>query len=320
MGTRGEKPPLRKKRPTEATADDTLLPLLDAWVFHLSFERRLSPRSVDAYRSDLNEHLRFLRRRGLRRINQVRPDLLREALAELHDSGRSPRSRLRARSTLRGFYRWLVREGRLEADPAAELEAPRAGKSIPDVLSEEEIERLLLACGGAGLLDRRDRALCEVAYGAGLRVSELTGLGNEDVDFRERWLRIRGKGSKERMVPLGVPALDATRIYFTLARPRILGNRTDPGTIFLNARGGRLSRMGFWRILRKRAVQAGLEAQRIHPHLLRHSYATHLLRGGASLRVVQELLGHTDLSTTEIYTKVDREYLHEVHQQFHPRG
>ena len=294
--------------------------LLEAWLFHLAFERRVSPRTVAAYGADLRRHLLFLREHGLRGPEEVTPDLLREALAELHDSGHAPRSRQRARSAWRGFYRWLVRERILSVDPSGELEAPHAARELPRVLSEEEVGRLLEACGGPLPLDRRDRALCEVAYGAGLRVSELVGLRGDELDFREQWIRIQGKGNKERMVPLGRPALAALRHYFDGARPALLGSRPDPGVVFLNARGGRLSRMGFWKILQRRARLAGLEATRVHPHLLRHSFATHLLRGGASLRVVQELLGHSDLSTTEIYTAVDREFLRRVHREFHPRG
>jgi integrase/recombinase XerD len=302
------------------TGDRALADTVETWAFHLAFERRLSPRTVDAYRADLRTHLAFLEARGLRRPDEVTPDLLRESLAELHDAGRASRSRLRARASLRSFYRWLVRDGCLCDDPSAQLESTRPDHDLPEILGVEEVERLLQACGGGGPLDRRDRAICEVAYGGGLRVSELVGLGSEQIDFRERWLRVRGKGDKERMVPLGRPALDCLRAYYATARPVLLGRRRDCGMVFLNVRGGALSRMGVWKILRRRAHDAGLAAHRVHPHMLRHSFATHLLRGGASLRVVQELLGHRDLRTTEIYTAVDREYLRQVHREFHPRG
>lgn len=314
----------RNGRPPETGAlpsgTSPLDSLLEVWTFHLAFERRLSPRTVDAYASDLRTHLAFLAERGIRNPGDVEPDLLRECLAQLHDQGRASRTRLRARSSLRSFYRWLLREGRIDSNPAAEIEPSRLERDLPDVLTPEDVERLLSACGGAGLLDRRDRALFEVAYGGGLRVSELVGIGNEDIDFREKWLRVRGKGDKERMVPLGRPALDSLRNYFALVRPTLLGKRPDPGTVFLNARGGRLSRMGVWKILRQRAVTAGLNGSCVHPHMLRHSFATHLLRGGASIRIVQELLGHRDLKTTEIYTAVDRDYLCRIHREFHPRG
>jgi integrase/recombinase XerD len=294
--------------------------LLDAWLFHLSFERRLASLSVAAYGSDLRSHLKFLREHGLQRPEEVTPDLLREALAEQHDRGRAPRSRQRSRASIRSFYRWLTHERILEADPARELESPRAPRELPRVLTRDETARLLEACGGALPLDQRDCALIEVAYGTGLRASELVGLSGEQCDLREHWVRVPGKGNKERMVPLGRPAVQALRTYFAKSRPLLLGRHPDPGTVFLNARGGPLSRMGFWKILRRRARLAGLDFSIIHPHLLRHSFATHLLQGGASLRVVQELLGHTDLTTTEIYTAVDREFMRRIHQEFHPRG
>jgi integrase/recombinase XerD len=293
---------------------------LGSWASHLSFERRLSPHTVSAYRGDLAAHFIWLREHGVARAEQVTAEMVREFLAWLHDRGSAARSRLRARSALRGFYRWLLRERRLERDPMANLERQGAARELPRVLDEEDIARLLDACRGGGPRDRRDLALIETAYGAGLRASELVGLGSEDVDFRERWLRVRGKGEKERMVPLGQPSILALPDWVVLARGELLGRRRDPGRVFLNARGGVLTRVGFWTILRRRAAAAGIDPAAVHPHILRHSYATHLLRGGASLRVVQELLGHANLTTTEIYTQLDREYLRRVHREFHPRG
>jgi integrase/recombinase XerD len=303
------------ERPADALDAD-----LAAWEWHLSLERRLSPHTVSAYRSDLATHLEWLREQGVPRVERVTAELVREFLAARHESGSAPRSRLRARSALRGFYRWLLRQRRIERDPLANLERQKSARELPRVLDEEDIGRLLDACRGGAALDRRDLALLETAYGAGLRVSELVGLGSEEIDFRERWLRVRGKGDKERMVPLGGPAIDSLRQWFTLARGELLGRRRDPGCVFLNARGGPLSRVGFWKILRKRAAAAGIDPAAVHPHILRHSYATHLLRGGAPLRVVQELLGHANLATTEIYTQLDRGYLRRVHHEFHPRG
>lgn len=298
--------------------------LLDAdlasWAWHLAFECRLSPHTVAAYRADLAGHFAWLREYGVSKADHVTAEIVREFLACLHEAGSAARSRLRARSALRGFYRWLLRERRIERDPMANLERQGAARELPRVLDEEDIERLLEACRGTGPLDRRDLALVETAYGAGLRVSELVGLGSEEIDFRGRWLRVRGKGDKERMVPLGQPSLHALRDWFGLSRSTLLGRRRDPGRVFLNARGGPLTRVGFWKILRRRAAAAGIDPAAVHPHILRHSYATHLLRGGAPLRVVQELLGHANLVTTEIYTQLDRGYLRRVHHEFHPRG
>lgn len=308
------------RTPGEGRNETGLQALLEDYVFHLTFERRLADRTVGAYRSDLEAHLRTLTDWGIEDPVLITREHLREYLAHLHDQGHAPRSRLRARSSLRGFYRYLVREGRISEDPSHQLEGPRPVRELPKVLTTEEIDRLFESTGGSRPLDVRDRALLEIAYGTGARASELVGLGTEEVDLRERWVRIQGKGSKERLVPLGKPAAEAVRHYLRSARHLLLGGREDPGRVFLNARGGVLSRMGFWKILRKRAVAAGLRAAGIHPHVLRHSFATHLLQGGASLRVVQELLGHAHLKTTEIYTAVDRDYLRRVHQEFHPRG
>ncbi len=293
---------------------------LEDYLFHLAFERRLSPRTGAAYRSDLTAHLEHLRTRGLNAWSEVDTDRLREYLAELHDEGKAPRSRTRARSALRGFYRFLRRDGRVAIDPSVELETPRVGRSIPQTMSSPDIARLLSAAGGASPLDRRDRAMIELAYGAGLRVSELLSIEPEGVDLRERWLRVRGKGDKERVVPLGKPAAEALRAYLTHSRSSLLAKRRDPGVLFLNARGGVLGRMGFWKILRQRGIEAGLDTARLHPHLLRHTFATHLLEGGASLRAVQELLGHAHVKTTEIYTAVSRDRLRRTHREYHPRG
>jgi integrase/recombinase XerD len=306
--------PAAERHPDALDAD------LASWAGHLSFERRLSPHTVSAYRSDLAGHFAWLRERGVARAELVTAETVREFLACLHDGGSAARSRLRARSALRGFYRWLLRERRLERDPMANLERQGAARELPRVLDEEDIARLLESCRGTGPRDRRDLALIETAYGAGLRASELVELGSEDIDFRERWLRVRGKGNKERMVPLGQPSVSALRDWFALGRAQLLGRHRDPGRVFLNARGGALSRVGFWKILRRRASAAGIDPGAVHPHILRHSYATHLLRGGAPLRVVQELLGHANLATTEIYTQLDRSYLRRVHHEFHPRG
>lgn len=293
--------------------------IIDAYLDHLRIERRLSPRSVTSYRSDLLQHLAYLSAAHLDGFGKVTTDVLRGDIERLHRLGRARRSLQRYRSTLRGFYRHLLGEGWIQSDPSRELEGPRSTRSLPHSLSREEIERLLAATDGATPLDVRDRALIEVAYGAGLRVSELVGLGAEQVDLENRWVRVHGKGDKERVVPLGKPACAAVRNYLARSRPKLCpSGRTS--RLFVNRRGGGLSRMGFFRILRKRGEVAGLDPARLHPHLLRHTFATHMLEQGASLRIVQELLGHRSLTTTQIYTAVDRATLRKVHRRFHPRG
>jgi len=307
------------KEPRGACAPAATADAFDRFVFHLSFERGLSARSVAAYQSDVLRHLQTLEKWDIA-LDAASDDILREYLASLHDLGYAPRSRARVRSSIRSFYAFSVAEGTLLENPALELEGPRLPKDLPHVLPIEAIESLLAACAGEAPLAVRDRAMLEVAYGAGLRVTELIEIGSETVDLTDRWIRVFGKGAKERVLPLGRPAVKCLERYIHGPRQNLLKTRTDPGTIFLNARGAALTRMGFWKILRKRALEAGLVASQVHPHALRHSFATHLLHGGASLRVVQELLGHSSLQTTEIYTAVDREYLRKVHVEFHPRG
>jgi len=292
---------------------------LDAYLDHLRLERRLSARTVISYRSDLVQHVAFLLESGVTAWKQVDTELLRRDLARLHGEARARRSQQRYRSSLRGFYRRLLEEGEIDQSPARDLEGPRVARRLPESLSIEEIERLLDAAGGREPLDLRDRALLEIAYGAGLRASELVGLGAEAVDLENRLIHVHGKGDRERVVPLGKPACRAVRDYVARARPRLApGGGSE--RLFLNRRGRPLSRMGFFRIVRKRGEVAGLDPRRLHPHLLRHTYATHLLQNGASLRIVQELLGHRSLTTTEIYTAVDPAYLRRIHRQHHPRG
>lgn len=292
---------------------------VDAYLDHLRLERRLSPRTVLSYRSDLLQHLAFLASRGCGAWSRVDTETLRDDLARLHGEGRARRSQQRYRSSLRGFYRFLLREGWIDQDPSGELEGPRTPRNLPKTLTHEEIDAILAACEGEDPLDLRDRAMMEVAYGAGLRVSELVGLGSEECDLENRWVRVVGKGDRERVVPLGVPACRSVRRYIRRARPLLVGTRHCP-RLFVNRFGRPLSRMGFFRILRRRGAAASIDPLRLHPHLLRHTFATHLLEAGASLRIVQELLGHRSLATTEIYTAVDRSFLRRVHRRFHPRG
>jgi integrase/recombinase XerD len=233
------------------------------------------------------------------------------------EARKSPSSRARTLSALKGFFRFLDEAG-AHSDPSiARLASPKVLRRIPFVLEQQEIDRLI-SLPDAGTLGVRDRALLEFDYSTGLRVSELCGLKLENIDRDRRFVRVRGKGSKERLVPYGRSADASLSNYLAAARPALLGGRVSP-YVFLNYRGGALSRVGFWKLLRRYAVQAGFSG-RISPHSLRHSFATHLLEGGADLRAVQELLGHSSISTTQIYTKLDMDYLLEVHRTFHPRG
>ncbi|MEY4071543.1 MAG: hypothetical protein RL721_2157 [Candidatus Eisenbacteria bacterium] len=224
----------------------------------------------------------------------------------------------RRRSTLRGFHGFLARVGHRTDDPVALLPAPRRERRLPHALGRDDVESLLAHPQGDGALALRDRALLEVAYGSGLRVSELVSLQRTRVDLSGRALTVTGKGDKQRVVPFGRAAERALREWLERGRPQ-LAARARHDAVFVNARGGTLSRMGWWKVLRGHARGAGLTV-RVHPHALRHSFATHLLEGGADLRVVQELLGHANVTTTAIYTHLDRGYLREVHKQFHPRA
>lgn len=294
-----------------------LRPSLEAFLDELRTGRRLSPRTLDAYARDLADYADFAGGRGIDRWTGVTPTVLDGYFAHLHRRGLAAATVARRRAALRGFHGWLSRRSDSTDDPLALLVAPRRDRKLPHVLAVEDVERLLAQPQGNEPLALRDRALFEVAYASGLRVSELVGLERRTVHLRDRTLTVAGKGDKQRTVPFGRSAGRALQEFLDRGRP-ILCARTRHDRVFANARGGPLSRMGFWKILRKHALAAGL-ATRVHPHALRHSFATHLLQGGADLRVVQELLGHASVATTAIYTHLDRAYLREVHRSFHPR-
>lgn len=294
---------------------------LEEFLFHLSLVRGASPRTVSAYGSDLEAFCHFLAERGRNGPARVEEEDLRTYLIELHERGRQPTTVARARSAIRSFFAFLLDEGLVSRDPSAEVETPSGWRRIPHALKIEEVTALIESVRGETPLDLRDRALLECAYGTGARASELLGLQPAACLWEEGLVRLEGKGGRTRLVPLGTPARRALRAYIVHGRPILAARRggDQPEEIFLNARGGALGRMGFWKILRKRAAGAGLRG-RVHPHVLRHTYATHLLHGGASLRAVQELLGHARLATTQIYTSVDDTYLQAMHRRFHPRG
>jgi len=292
---------------------------LDAYLLHLGYERGLAARTMEAYASDLGGYLAHLGARTIVSPADVTREDVETYLERVRAERRpSPASMARLTSSLRGFHRFLLDSGYAEGDPTALLEGPRRWRRLPRVLTIAEVERLIGAVVADGPLGSRDRALLETAYATGLRASELVGLRGHEIDRAEAFVRVRGKGSKERVVPVGESALEALDAYLGSARPKLVRGRAVE-QVFVNARGGPLTRMGYWKILKRWAGEAGLEG-RVWPHVLRHSFATHLLEGGASLRVVQELLGHASLATTQIYTHVDRGYLKETYRSFHPRG
>ncbi len=295
------------------------MPAIDAYLTHLDVERRLASNSVQSYARDLTLLARYAAGKGVDVAALPRPDL--EALVRsLMAEGRSPRSVARAVACIRGFYRFLVVDGRLQASPADDLRPPRAWKALPRYLSVDEVDRLMTQPDIATPRGLRDRALIELLYATGMRVSELVSLRTNDLRLDECYLTCTGKGDKERIVPIGDEAANWVRRYVRDARPALLGKRRSP-RLFVNARGGGpgLTRVGFWKILKGYARQAALKSD-ISPHMLRHSFATHLLERGADLRAIQMMLGHADLSTTQIYTHVLEQRMRSVYDAFHPRA
>ncbi|OFW36640.1 MAG: site-specific tyrosine recombinase XerD [Acidobacteria bacterium RIFCSPLOWO2_12_FULL_67_14] len=292
---------------------------VDAYLTHLTVERRLAANSVASYARDL-ALLREFAAGGRARVETLTRADLERLVRSLMSDGRSPRSVARAVACYRGFYRFLAIDGRIAASPADDLRPPRAWKALPRYLSVEDVDRLLAQPDVATPRGLRDRALIELLYATGMRVSELVGLRPGDVNLDASYLTCTGKGDKQRIVPIGDEAAAWVRRYLHEGRSALLRRRRSP-RLFLNARGGGagLTRVGFWKILRGYARRAGLQGA-ISPHMLRHSFATHLLERGADLRAIQLMLGHADLSTTQIYTHVLERRMRTIYDQFHPRA
>lgn len=293
-------------------------PIIHAFIDALWMERGLAENTLAAYRSDLKAFTQWLSGQGI-------DDLLRASRADVMAylgsrvaAGASRRSSARLLSTLRRFYRYQVRQGAISEDPTARVEAPKPDRPLPGALSEAEVERLLDAPDTETAIGQRDRCMLEVLYATGLRVSELVGLRLDQLNTRQGVVRVTGKGGKERLVPLGEAALSALEDYLTVMRPALAKGRVVD-TVFITARGEGMTRQAFWYRIRHYAEAAGIKAH-LSPHTLRHSFATHLLNHGADLRVVQLLLGHSDLSTTQVYTHVARARLKALHAEHHPRG
>lgn len=292
--------------------------LADAFLLHLRTERRLSPNTVGSYGFDMRRFCSFLAREGVSPEAFGRPDLLRY-LTSLRDGGLSARTVARQVSTIRSFFRYLVREGVLSASPVSEARAPKIGRPLPSYLTPTEVERLLAAPDTQSPEGLRDRAMLELMYASGLRASEVVSLRQEHVDSRAGFLRVMGKGGKERVVPVALPALETLKVYLERGRPVFLKGRGATNALFLSRRGRPITRQTLWNRIGRWAREAGIRGK-ISPHSLRHSFAGHLLAGGADLRAVQAMLGHADISTTQIYTHVTAERLREIHRKHHPRG
>lgn len=298
---------------------------VEAWLTHLDVERGASPHTLSAYRRDLGRYTAYLAGLGITDPGDVDDVTVAGFVAHLREGsdGRQPLSAAsagRALVAVRGLHRFLTLEGEVAQDPAAAVSPPGTASRLPKAISVSDVERLLAAASvGDTPASLRDRALLELLYGAGARISEAVGLDVDDIDGDEDVIRLQGKGRKERLVPLGSYAADALTAYLVRGRPALSMRGRGTPAVFLNQRGGRLSRQGAWTVLRRAAERADLTGH-ISPHTLRHSFATHLLEGGADVRVVQELLGHASVTTTQIYTMVTARQLREVYAQSHPRA
>lgn len=289
---------------------------IESYLAYLQLERGLSPTTRSSYQQDLALFERFLKQRRIGSPVRVRPAHVREFLQSLRER-RSPATVARKLAAVKGFFRFLEAQQVIRRSPTAFIETPRLWRRLPQTLSVAEVERLLGSVRAEGL-GLRDLAMLELLYGAGLRVSELVSLDLGHCNFEAGFLRCVGKGNKERIVPLGRSAADALTRYLRAERPRLIARHPECQALFVNRRGTRLTRQRVWQVLRRYA-RAGLITKPISPHTLRHSFATHLLERGADLRIVQELLGHSNIATTQRYTHVDRARLKAVHEQFHPR-
>lgn len=291
---------------------------MESFIGYLTVEKGLAKNTIESYARDLRKYEEFLKGRGLTSpADATRTDI--KALPKhLHELGLSGTSAARTIVTVRGLHKFMLREGLTTKDPAELLESPKRGLSLPKALTSRDVETLLKAPSGQTGEEARDRAMLETLYAAGLRVSELVTLKPSDVDFQVGFLRAFGKGSKGRLVPLGEAALSSLKKYMDEARPVLLNGRTAPA-MFVTRRGGGMTRQGFWKLIKKYARRAGITKD-ISPHMLRHSFATHLLANGADLRSVQMMLGHADISTTQIYTHVEASRLKQLHEKNHPRG
>ncbi len=292
--------------------------LTDQFINYLVVEKGLSRNTVAAYSKDLILYVESLRENGISDIADADMTLVLKHLIDLRDAGLGPRSRARHLVTLRGFYRFLVHEKILETNPAKVVDLPRTGQKLPDILKVEDVARLLEAPHASKPLGMRDAAMLELLYAAGLRVSELIKVGIANINLEACFVLVLGKGSKERVVPIGQVARKKIDAYLGSGRPVLLKGRPSP-YLFVTRSAVPMTRQGFWKLLKQYALRAGI-SHKITPHTIRHSFATHLLERGADLRSVQVMLGHVDISTTQIYTHVAQERLKAVHTQYHPRG
>ena len=296
-----------------------MIDYLQQYLDYLRFEKNLSDNSVSSYQNDLNRYLKYLKTQRISRPEHIQSKHIRRLLQLLSELGVSPATLARNLSSIRSFHLFLISENLIVSDPSEHVDGPKLRRHLPSVLTFNEIELLCSRIDIDTSLGLRDRAMIEVLYACGLRISELLTLLLREIYFKEEFIRILGKGSKERLVPISNRALTWVKKYLDQSRPILDKHQRSNGIAFLNTRGSIMSRMGFWKILKKYIRDSGIRKE-IHPHTFRHSFATHLLEGGADLRAVQEMLGHADISTTQIYTHLDRSYLQQEYKDYHPRA
>lgn len=296
----------------------TLQDCKEAFLNYITAEKGLSVNTIQSYGRDLDRYLKHLESKGLQSPEEVTRQVIAGFLADLEKCGYAPNSLARQVASVRSFHKFLLRDGLSAVNPAQHLDTPRTPRMLPDVLSVQQVEKLLDVVGSSTATDLRDKAILELLYASGLRVSELISLEVSDVDLQAGLVRCLGKGSKERIVPVGSKAIASLKKYLAHGRHR-LDKKSLQFSLFLNNRGGKLSRQGVWKILKKYVRLAQIK-EKVSPHTLRHSFATHLLENGADLRSVQEMLGHVSISTTQIYTHVSQEHLKNVYYRWHPRA
>jgi integrase/recombinase XerD len=292
--------------------------MVDTFLLHLKVERGLAKNTLDSYRRDLGKFTGYLRRKDVSSFTEVDRRMIMAFLEDLHNRRRAAATISRNLAAIRSFYGFLVQENLTGTNPSAELDTPKIPKRLPNVMTVDQVATLMEQPKPSNPAGLRDKAMLELLYATGIRVSELVDLNLADINLEMGFLRCLGKGSKERIVPMGKSAIGAVDDYLQRGRGK-LGKEREKNAVFLNNRGGRLTRQGFWKILKKYVRLAGFQGD-ITPHTLRHSFATHLLENGADLRAVQEMLGHSDISTTQIYTQVTAIHLRDVYQQSHPRA
>lgn len=292
--------------------------ILTRYINHLLIERGMASNTLEAYGRDLHRYFQFLLKKGITQLPDVKPEVIIEYLVQIRGEGLSANSMNRALAALRGLYKYLIQEKIITSSPLANIDLAKVWMRLPDTISKEEMGVILIQPGNITPAAIRDTAMLELLYATGIRVSELISLTMNSVNWQVGFLVVMGKGGKERIVPIGRTAYDWTRLYVDNARPQMMQKKVTD-VLFLNRFGTQFTRQGLWKVVIRYAKKAGL-LKKVHPHTFRHSFATHLLEGGADLRTVQVMLGHADISTTQIYTHITRDRLKEIHQKYHPRG